>query len=211
MTAIFGSMLAAGLLLLARALMPKRTLALQARVSPGLVTESSVVSPKRNHLAWLRSKLMTDNTNQKVLFELPDILDLLAVSLSAGESLYNSLERVAPRVSGLVGRQLQLALQSLQLGSSLSSEMDRIAERVPQRQLVEFCAKVNLSLKRGTPLADLLREQASSARAEIHNLLLKQAGKNETKMLIPLVFLILPVTVLFAIYPSLQMLNLGYL
>ncbi len=211
MTAIFGSMFAAGLFLLAVAILPKRNLALQERVTRGLVTESSVVKPKRNHSAWLQSKLMTDNTNQKVLFELPDILDLLAVSLSAGGNLFNSLERVAPRVSGLVGRQLQLALQALHLGSSLATEMDRISERLPQRQLVEFCAKVNLSLKRGTPLADLLREQASSARAEIRNQLLKQAGKNETKMLIPLVFLILPVTVLFAIYPSLQMLNLGYI
>lgn len=211
MTAIFGSMFAAGLFLLAVAILPKRNLALQERVTRGLVTESSVVKPKRNYSAWLQSKFMTDNTNQKVLFELPDILDLLAVSLSAGESLFNSLERVAPRVSGLVGRQLQLALQALHLGSSLATEMDRISERLPQRQLVEFCAKVNLSLKRGTPLADLLREQASSARAEIRNQLLKQAGKNETKMLIPLVFLILPVTVLFAIYPSLQMLNLGYI
>ncbi len=211
MTAIFGSMFAAGLFLLAVAILPKRNLALQERVTRGLVTESSVVKPKRYYSAWLQSKLMTDNTNQKVLFELPDILDLLAVSLSAGESLFNSLERVAPRVSGLVGRQLQLALQALHLGSSLATEMDRISERLPQRQLVEFCAKVNLSLKRGTPLADLLREQASSARAEIRNQLLKQAGKNETKMLIPLVFLILPVTVLFAIYPSLQMLNLGYI
>ncbi len=211
MTAIFGLMFAAGLFLLAVAILPKRNLALQERVTRGLVTESSVIKPKRNYAAWLQSKLMTDNTNQKVLFELPDILDLLAVSLSAGESLFNSLERVAPRVSGLVGRQLQLALQALQLGSSLATEMGRISERLPQRQLVEFCAKVNLSLKRGTPLADLLREQASSARAEIRNQLLKQAGKNETKMLIPLVFLILPVTVLFAIYPSLQMLNLGYI
>ncbi len=211
MTAIFGSMFAAGWFLLAVAILPKRNLALQERVTRGLVTESSVIKPKRNYSAWLQSKLMTDNTNQRVLFELPDILDLLAVSLSAGESLFNSLERVAPRVSGLVGRQLQLALQALQLGSSLATEMDRISERLPQRQLVEFCAKVNLSLKRGTPLADLLREQASSARAEIRNQLLKQAGKNETKMLIPLVFLILPVTVLFAIYPSLQMLNLGYI
>ncbi len=211
MTAIFGSMFAAGLFLLAVAILPKRNLALQERVTRGLVTESSVVKPKRNYSAWLQSKLMTDNTNQKVLFELPDILDLLAVSLSAGGNLFNSLERVAPRVSGLVGRQLQLALQALHLGSSLATEMDRISERLPQRQLVEFCAKVNLSLKRGTPLADLLREQASSARAEIRNQLLKQAGKNETKMLIPLVFLILPVTVLFAIYPSLQMLNLGYI
>ena len=48
-------------------------------------------------------------------------------------------------------------------------------------------------------------------REEIKNRLLEQAGKNETRMLIPLVFLILPVTVLFAIYPSLELLNFGFI
>jgi tight adherence protein C len=65
-------------------------------------------------------------------------------------------------------------------------------------------------LQRGSPLAQLLREQASSARAEIEIQLLKKSGRNETKMMVPLVFLILPVTVLFAVYPSLQLLNLNY-
>jgi tight adherence protein C len=56
----------------------------------------------------------------------------------------------------------------------------------------------------------MIREQAASARSEIRNELLTQAGRNETRMLIPLVFLILPITVLFAIYPSLQLLNINY-
>ncbi len=211
MTIAFGVLLALGLLLMQRALAPKRAPNLQMRVSRNLVSESSVVAAHQSFGVWMRSKFVSDGTNQKVLLELPDILDLLSVSLAAGESLFNAIQRVAPSTSGLVGRQLQLALRALELGSSLQTEIGLIAERIPQRQLVEFCAKVSLSLKRGTPLADLLTEQATSARAEIHNLLLKQAGKNETKMLIPLVFLILPVTILFAIYPSLQMLNIGYL
>jgi tight adherence protein C len=57
----------------------------------------------------------------------------------------------------------------------------------------------------------MLSELSASARAEIRNMLLRQAGKNETRMLIPLVFLILPITVLFAIYPSLELLNFGFI
>jgi tight adherence protein C len=85
-----------------------------------------------------------------------------------------------------------------------------MSHRLPQRQVSEFTSKLILSLKRGNPLAEMIREQAASARSEIRNELLKQAGRNETRMLIPLVFLILPITVLFAIYPSLQLLNINY-
>jgi tight adherence protein C len=57
----------------------------------------------------------------------------------------------------------------------------------------------------------MLSEQALSVREEIKSRLLRQAGRNETRMLIPLVFLILPATVLFAIYPSLELLNFGFI
>jgi tight adherence protein C len=55
----------------------------------------------------------------------------------------------------------------------------------------------------------MLTSLAESTRAELRNAQLKQAGRNETRMLIPLVFLILPVTVLFAIYPSIQLISTG--
>ncbi|MSZ17755.1 MAG: hypothetical protein F2613_02295, partial [Actinobacteria bacterium] len=82
---------------------------------------------------------------------------------------------------------------------------------LPHPQVSEFVNKVSLALERGTPLAQMLTEQGVSVREEIKSRLLKQAGKNETRMLIPLVFLILPITVLFAIYPSLELLNFGFI
>jgi tight adherence protein C len=148
---------------------------------------------------------------QAALFELPEILELLAVALTAGDGVFAAFSRVIPRAKGFLAQELKMVLVALELGGDLETELRDLARRVPQRQVVEFANKLVLSLRRGSPLAALLREQCESARAEIRNNLLRQAGKNETKMLIPLIFLILPVTILFAIYPSLQLLNMNYL
>jgi tight adherence protein C len=50
---------------------------------------------------------------------------------------------------------------------------------------------------------------SASAKSQLKVAQLKAAGRNELKMLIPLVFLILPVTIAFAVFPSLQLLQLG--
>lgn len=148
---------------------------------------------------------------QQALFELPEIIELLNITLAAGESLYSALRRIVPRASGILAQELDFLLRSLDLGSDLESELENFAKRIPQRQVVEFANKLALALRRGTPLVRLMREQADSVRAEVNQQLLSLAGRNETRMLIPLVFLILPITVLFAVYPSLQLLNLNYL
>lgn len=148
---------------------------------------------------------------QAALYELPEILELMAVALTSGDGMFVSFARVVPRANGVLALELKSVLTSLELGGDMESELRALAKRIPQRQVVEFANKLVLSLRRGSPLASLLREQAASARAEIRNDLLRQAGKNETRMLIPLIFLILPVTILFAIYPSLQLLNMNYL
>lgn len=149
--------------------------------------------------------------NQRVLFELPDFLELLSVALTSGESIYASLKRVVPRVGGLLGKELSTTLRAIDFGSDIESEFNSLSRRLPQQQLSETCNKLVLSLRRGTPLALMLAQQSDSVRQEVVNLLTKGAGKNETRMLIPLVFLILPVTVLFAVFPSLQLLNINYL
>lgn len=157
-------------------------------------------------LVQLRKKSSKKNTG--VLFELPDLINLLAVGIAAGESLHSSLSFVANRASGQVAQELRIALKALELGSSLDRELEAIAKRLPQTQLIEFCNKLVISLKRGTSLSNMLTEQAQSIRSEIQIQRIKQAGKNETRMMVPLVFMILPVTVLFAIFPSLSLLNL---
>jgi tight adherence protein C len=116
-----------------------------------------------------------------------------------------------PRASGELAKELSKILLAVTYGSSLSNEIRRLPKALPHPQFAELSNKVILSLVRGTSLAKMLEDQAHSVRSEIKNQLLVQAGKNETRMLVPLVFLILPVTVLFAIYPSLKLLNFSFI
>lgn len=146
---------------------------------------------------------------RELLFELPDFIELLALGLRAGDDVHGALARILPRLNGALEQRFSALLAALDLGASLSDELGRLAEQTSSRPLQEFANKLAQALRRGTPLATVMTEQAESVRATIRNELLKQAGKNETRMLIPLVFLILPVTVVFAVFPSLQLLQLG--
>lgn len=147
---------------------------------------------------------------EQILVELPDYLDMLSVAASAGESLYASLRIVNSRAKGLLASEVEYLLSAIDMGSSLEDELNSLVRRVKVRHIEEFANKVILAQRRGTPLARVLREHSTAIRDEIRNNILAQAGKNETKMFIPLVFLILPTTVLFAVYPSLQLLNFNY-
>jgi tight adherence protein C len=93
----------------------------------------------------------------------------------------------------------------LPLGDSLASLADEV--RLPA--LTRCVEQVTGALERGTPLAEVLRAQAQDSRDEAKRELLEVAGKKEVAMLVPLVFLILPVTILFAIFPGIFVLQLG--
>ena len=162
---------------------------------------------------WLITQFRSDKsaTLERALFELPELMDLIAVSLRAGDGVYRSFATVIPRCDGEISREFSKALKAVEYGAAFGTEIKHVADVLPHPQVSEFVAKVSTSLERGTPLAQMLSEQALSVREEIKSRLLRQAGRNETRMLIPLVFLILPVTVLFAIYPSLELLNFGFI
>ena len=161
----------------------------------------------------LLNQVRSENSSklERALFELPEIIDLLVVSLRAGNGIYRSFVSVIPHSSGALAEQLARVLRAVELGAAFGNEIKEVSKALPHPQVSEFVNKVSLALERGTPLAQMLTEQGVSVREEIKSRLLKQAGKNETRMLIPLVFLILPITVLFAIYPSLELLNFGFI
>lgn len=207
----FSAMLAVGAILTSFSLKLTRSQALIERIAPRRKRSAFFEVEKQTLLfSWSR-KFRSRKALRIALSELPEVLEMLAVPLSAGEGIFAALARVVPRTSGVLPSAMQSLLIGLELGADLESELVNLSKRLPQQQVMEFTSKLALSLKRGSPLAEMLREQASSARAEIRNELFRQAGRNDTRMLIPLVFLILPVTVLFAIYPSLQLININYL
>ena len=66
-----------------------------------------------------------------------------------------------------------------------------------------------VAVERGTPLADVLRAQAQDVREQGRRALMESGGRKEVLMMVPVVFLILPVTVVFAAFPSLAVLRSG--
>ena len=68
--------------------------------------------------------------------------------------------------------------------------------------LARFVDGIAVAVERGTPLADVLRAQAVDVREASKRALLETGGRKEIAMMLPVVFLILPVTVLFALFPG---------
>lgn len=143
------------------------------------------------------------------LLELPQHLELMAARLQNAENLYSVLVNQA-KGRGRVADELTRVAIRLRLGESIDAALTQFAEESSSQLVSEFVSKVLLSLRRGTPLAGQLQLLASVARSQLKNAQLRAAGRNELKMLIPLVFMILPVTIAFAVFPSLQLLQLGF-
>ncbi|WP_129667384.1 type II secretion system F family protein [Phytoactinopolyspora endophytica] len=140
---------------------------------------------------------------RRMLAEFPTIADLLALSVAAGEGPVGALERVARSSRGELTRELHRALADARMGVSLVDALDRIAERTSLTPLARFVDGIAVAVERGTPLADVLRAQASDVRELRKRQLMEIGSRKEIVMLMPIVFLVLPVTIAFALFPGL--------
>ena len=68
--------------------------------------------------------------------------------------------------------------------------------------MARFAQGVAVAVERGTPLADVLHAQAADVREAGRRELIETAARKEVLMMVPVVFLVLPVTVLFAFWPG---------
>ena len=82
-----------------------------------------------------------------------------------------------------------------------------LADRTGLISLTRFVDGIVIAVERGTPLADVLRALAQDVREEGRRLVMESGGKKEILMMVPVVFLVLPVTVLFAVFPGFSFLS----
>lgn len=141
--------------------------------------------------------------------ELPTTLEFLALCLSAGESLLDALRRVSGIGTGELTEELRHAVLAVHTGSPLADALGETATRLQLPGLSRAVDQIVAALEHGAPLAAVLHSQAADARDEAKRVLIEQAGRKEILMLLPLVFLILPLSVLYAVYPGLFILRLG--
>lgn len=141
--------------------------------------------------------------------EVPTVLEFVALCLSAGESLIDALRRVGAIGTGELTAHLRTAVLASGTGSSLSAALTDTARTVDVPSLTRAVDHLVAAIDRGAPLAQVLQAQAADAREDAKRVLIEQAGRKEILMLLPLVFLVLPLSVLFAIFPGVIMLRLG--
>ena len=145
----------------------------------------------------------------RIATELPTVLEFLTLSLSAGEGILDALRRVARTGTGELAREFGRVVAEVNAGMALPTALSRCAATIGLPALTRTIDQLVGALERGTPLAEVLLAQAQDSRDDSKRLLLEAAGRKEVAMLVPLVFLILPVTIAFAIFPGILVLQLG--
>ena len=148
--------------------------------------------------------------SSRIAEEFPTVVEFLALSVAAGESILEALRRVARTGSGELAGEVERVVRRAAAGQPLAVGLAELRDELAVTAVGRLIDQVLAALERGTPLAEVLRAHALDARDESKRLLLEAAGTREVAMLVPLVFLILPVTVLFAVWPGLMVLQLGF-
>jgi tight adherence protein C len=160
----------------------------------------------------IRDRVLTGEVARRevrMIAEFPTIAEMLALAVTAGEGPVGALDRVTRLSSGELSRELGRALAEARSGASLVSALEAMAARTSLPALSRFVDGMAIAVERGTPLADVLRAQATDVREEGRRALLEAGGRKEIAMLFPVVFLVLPVTIVFALFPGFYSLRLA--
>lgn len=133
---------------------------------------------------------------------IPNLLDLVSVSVTAGLTPRLALERAPEAVDGPLSEALKQARREVGLGGSWRAALRRTASGTGLPELRRLAATLERSERLGAPVADRLRALARDVRAERRTAQEERARRAPVTMLFPLVFLILPAFVLAAVVPA---------
>jgi len=185
-------------------------LAANGQISVPAVAALSLATGLLGYL--LRDYLLTRQVQKRealMLAEFPSLAEMMALAVGAGESAGGALERVTRTSGGELSREFGRALAETRSGIPLLAALGNISKRTQLAPLSRFVDGMSVAIERGTPLADVLRSQAQDVRDMAKRELMEEAGKKEIAMMVPLVFGVLPLTVLFAVFPGLSLLSIG--
>jgi tight adherence protein C len=147
------------------------------------------------------------NWQKKVDLELPGITQAITLMISAGISPVRAMQLVSGRSKSLVAQELRSIVNEVMEGESAVRAIDNFARRVGSPGSRRFSNSISIAIERGTPLVPVLTALLKDAQVDSKNEMLRRAGKAEIALLLPVVFLLLPISVLFALFPSITQLQ----
>ena len=147
--------------------------------------------------------LKTRARRERIRGELPDALDLLAVSVEAGLGLDAAIAKLTEHMEGALVDEFALALGEMRIGEGRHEALRKLGERVPAPELAAFVRSVIQADQLGISMGRILRVQAADSRLRRQAAAEEKAMKAPIKMLFPTVLFIFPAMFLVILGPAL--------
>lgn len=129
----------------------------------------------------------------KILYELPDCLDLTAAGVEGGLSLTAAIAGYTERSRGELAYELSLALKSVKLGRGFSESLEDMEKKLSLKDITAFVNSMSQAEKSGGSVKAIIKAQAEEIRAKRFQAMKKKAHEAPVKLLIPLLIFIFPV------------------
>lgn len=162
----------------------------------GLLAAAGVLAPD----AWLGRRVAL--RRRALARALPDVLDLLSVSVEAGLGFDGAVQKVSEKFPTPTSTEFRQYLKELRLGKSREEALRGLAERVGLPEFQSFAAAVIQADRLGVSLSRVLRVQAEQLRQRRRQQAEERAMKTPIKLLVPLVFFIFPTLFIVLLGPA---------
>jgi tight adherence protein C len=157
-------------------------------------------------VGWILPMVMLDRRARErtnaIDYELPELIDLLVVTLEAGLSFLASMQMAADRMTGPLGLELRLTLQEQRMGLTTNEALKSLLERADTPGMRVFVRSVLQGETLGTSTGMIMRNLAIEMRKRRRSAAEERAQKAPVKILFPLVFLIFPAMFIVLLGPA---------
>jgi tight adherence protein C len=151
-------------------------------------------------VAWLKRK--RDERQTSIRQDLPDILDLMAISVEAGVGFEGAIEVVTRHFESPLSTELGRTLREMELGLPRREALQNLKRRTEVPELSNFVLILVQADALGMPIGRVLRTQAVEMRSKRRQWAREKAGKLPVKMLLPLTLFILPALFVVVLGPA---------